>query len=156
MNGEISANKISGSAVLESHFGDIEAENISGDVKVTNNNGRITVNDVSGKADVTNSFGDINLDKINGGAAVESKNGRIEAEAVAGNAKIKNSFGDIYFKSESIDNGDIYAKTKFGNIDCEKPLQLNKEGQDTVAQGKLGTGQNRIELTTNNGNIDIE
>jgi hypothetical protein len=155
-NGEITADKVSGSAVIESHFGDIEATNIGGDIKITNNNGRITARDISGKADVENAFGDINLNKVKGGAAVESKNGRIEAEDVAGNVKINNSFGDIYFKSASIDDGDIYAKTKFGNIDCEKPLQINKEGQDTVAQGKLGTGQNRIELTTNNGNIDIE
>lgn len=155
-NGEITANKISGSAVIESHFGDIEATNIGGNAKVTNNNGRITVSDIGGRADVNNSFGDINLDKVGGGAAVENKNGRIEAENVSGNVQVKNSFGDIYFKSDSINNGDIYARTKFGDIDCDKPLQLNKEGQDTVAQGKLGTGQNRIELTTNNGNIDIE
>ncbi|MHB1393902.1 MAG: LiaI-LiaF-like domain-containing protein [Clostridia bacterium] len=155
-NGEITADKISGSAVVENHFGDITAIKIGGDLKITNNNGRITASDISGKADLGNAFGDINLDKINGGATVENKNGRIEAEDVAGNVQIKNSFGDIYFKSASINDGDIYAKTKFGNIDCEKPLQLNKEGQDTVAQGKLGTGQNRIELTTNNGNIDIE
>ncbi len=155
-NGEITADKISGSAVIESHFGDIEATSIGGDIKIVNNNGRITASDISGKANVENSFGDINLDKVNGGATVESKNGRIEAEDVAGNVQIKNAFGDIYFRSESINDGDIYAKTKFGNIDCDKPLQLNKEGQDTVAQGKLGTGQNRIELATSNGNIDIE
>ncbi len=155
-NGEITADKISGSAVFESHFGDITATQIGGDLKITNNNGRITASDISGKADLGNAFGDINLDKVNGGATVESKNGRIEAEDVAGNVQIKNSFGDIYFKSASINDGDVYARTKFGNIDCEKSLQLNKEGQDTIAQGKLGTGQNRIELTTNNGNIDIE
>jgi hypothetical protein len=155
-NGEISAEKISGSAVLEGHFGDIEAVTIGGDLKVVNNNGRITVGDVSGKADLSNAFGDIDIDKVSGGVTVESKNGRIEAEDVIGNAQIKNSFGDIYYKAGSINDGDIYARTKFGSIDCEKPLQLNKEGQDTVAQGKLGTGQYKIELITNNGDINIE
>jgi len=155
-NGEITAEKISGSAVLEGHFGDIEAATIGGDLKVVNNNGRITVGNISGKADLTNAFGDIDIDKVSGGVIVESKNGRIRAEDVIGDAQIKNSFGDIYFKSGSINNGDIYARTKFGSIDCEKPLQLNKEGQDTVAQGKLGTGQYKIELTTNNGDINIE
>jgi hypothetical protein len=155
-NGQITVGKISGSAVLESHFGDIEASTIGGDVEIVNNNGQIIVDNVGGKANLTNSFGDIDIDQVNGDVTVENKNGRIEAEAVTGNAQIKNSFGDIYFKSESIDNGDIYAKTRFGNIDCEKPLQLNKEGQDTVVQGRLGSGQYRIELVTNNGNINIE
>ncbi len=155
-NGAISVSKISGSAVLESHFGDIEAVNIGGDLKISNNNGRIVASDVKGKADLVNAFGDINLDRINGGVTVENKNGMIEAEQITGDAQIKNSFGGIYFRSESVNNGDIYAKTKFGSIDCEKPLQLNKEGQDTVAQGKLGSGQYKIELITNNGDIEIE
>lgn len=155
-NGEISADKITGSAVIEGHFGDIEATTIGGDLKIINNNGQIIAGDVKGKADLVNAFGDINIGRVNGGITVESKNGRIEAEQVAGNAQIKNSFGDIYFKSENLNDGDIYAKTKFGSIDCGKPLQLNKEGQDTVAQGKLGTGQYKIELITNNGDINIE
>lgn len=155
-NGEITAEIITGSAIIEGHFGDIEATTIGGDLKIINNNGQIIVGDVKGKADLTNAFGDINIDRANGSITVESKNGRIEAEQVSGNAQIKNSFGDIYFKSESLNDGDIYARTKFGSIGCEKPLQIKKEGQDTVAQGKLGTGQYRIELITNNGNIDIE
>jgi hypothetical protein len=155
-NGEISADRITGSAVIEGHFGDIEAIKIGGDLKIANNNGRISVSEVTGKADLSNAFGDINLGKVNNGVVVESKNGRIEAEEIVGNVQIKNSFGDIYLKSASINDGDIYAKTKFGDINCEKPLQLNKEGQDTIAQGKLGSGQYRIELITNNGDIDIE
>lgn len=155
-NGEISAENITGSAVIEGHFGDIEAKTVGGDIKVISNNGQITVYDVNGKADLINSFGDINITRANGGINVENKNGRIEAEAVTGNAQVKNSFGDIYFRSVSVNDGDIYAKTKFGSIECEKPLQLNKEGQDTVAQGKLGSGKYRIELVTNNGNISIE
>jgi hypothetical protein len=155
-NGEIEADNISGSAVVEGHFGDIEVKTVGGDIKVISNNGEITVHDINGKSELTNSFGDINIARAKGGIVVENKNGRIEAEAVTGNAQIKNSFGDIYFRSMSLNDGDIYAKTKFGDIDCEKPLQLNKEGQDTVAQGKLGSGQYKIELITNNGNINIE
>jgi len=155
-NGKIVADKISGSAVIEGHFGDIDAASVGGDLKISNNNGQITVGNVSGKADLSNAFGDINIDKVESGVTVECKNGSIEALDVMGSSQIKNSFGDIYFKSASINDADIYAKTKFGNIDCEKPLQLNKEGQDTVAQGKLGTGEYKIELTTNNGDIEID
>ncbi|HQJ38397.1 MAG TPA: DUF5668 domain-containing protein [Bacillota bacterium] len=155
-NGEISADNIGGSAVIENHFGDIEAEKVGGDLKVVNNNGRIYVKEVRGKADLVNAFGDIGINRVDGGITVENKNGRIEAEDVAGNAQIKNAFGDIYYKSASADNGDIYASTKFGSIDCDKPLQIKKEGQDTVAQGRLGTGQYKIELETKNGSITIK
>ena len=155
-NGNITAKNIAGSAVIENHFGDIEAEKVGGDLKVVNNNGRISVREVEGKADLANAFGDISVERVNGSITVENKNGRIETEDIDGDAQIKNAFGDIYFKSESTNNGDIYARTKFGSIDCHKPLRIKKEGQDTVAQGRLGTGQYRIELITDNGNISIK
>jgi len=155
-NGEIKADNIAGSALIEGHFGDIEAKVIGGDARVIGSNGQVSVYDVNGRAELTNSFGDINITRAKGGITVENKNGRIEAEAVAGNAYVKNSFGDIYFKSASLNDGEIYARTKFGDIDCEKPLQLKKEGSDTVAQGKLGSGQYKIELDTSNGDISIE
>lgn len=155
-NGEIQAENISGAAVIEGHFGDIEAKVIGGDAKVTSNNGQITVNDVNGKAELTNAFGDININRAKGGITVENKNGRIEAEAVTGDAYVKNAFGDIYFRSMSINDGDIYAKTNFGEIESQKPLQMKKQGTVTEAQGKLGSGQYKIELQTSNGNINIE
>lgn len=155
-NGEIKALNIGGNVDIENSFGDIEVSGIGGKADITNNNGEISADNIGGSAVIVNHFGDININRVKGDITVENKNGRIEAEDVAGNAQIKNAFGDIYFKSQSINNGDIYAETKFGSIDCDKPLQIKKEGQDTVAQGRLGTGQYRIELITKNGRISID
>lgn len=155
-NGEIKALDIGGNVDIENSFGDIEVSGIGGKADITNNNGEISADNIGGSAVIVNHFGDININRVKGDITVENKNGRIEAEDVAGNAQIKNAFGDIYFKSQSINNGDIYAETKFGSIDCDKPLQIKKEGQDTVAQGRLGTGQYRIELITKNGRISID
>lgn len=155
-NGRILAYNIGGSAVIENHFGDIETEDVGGDIKIVNNNGRITVKEVEGKADLRNTFGDISIDNVSGGIMVDNKNGRIEAVEVIGDAQVKNAFGDIIFKSESINDGDIYAKTRFGSINCDKQLLFKKDGQDTVMQGRLGSGKYKIELATNNGDIKIE
>lgn len=155
-NGEISAEKVSGSAVIENRFGEIKAKIIGGDLKITNSNGRIVVGDVQGKADLTNTFGDVSISNVSGDITVSGKNGSIEAERAAGNVKIKNSFGDIYLESQIVNDGDIYAKTHFGSIECKKPLKLSKEGNNAVLEGKLGTGQYKIELITNNGDIKID
>jgi len=155
-NGEITASDIGGDVDIDNSFGNIEVSSVGGKADITNNNGEISAADISGSAVIENHFGDIEAEKVGGDLKVVNNNGRIEVKEAAGNAQIKNAFGDIYFKSASIDNGDIYAKTKFGSINCKKPLQVNKEGQDTVAQGRLGTGQYRIELTTDNGSINID
>jgi len=155
-NGEITASNIGGDVDIDNSFGDIEVNNIGGKADISNNNGEISADNIGGSAVIENHFGDIEAKKVSGDLKVVNNNGRIEAEDVAGNAQIKNAFGDIYYKSASADNGDIYARTKFGSIDCNKPLQIKKEGQDTVAQGRLGTGQYKIELETNNGSITIK
>ncbi|MGE5632009.1 MAG: LiaI-LiaF-like domain-containing protein [Caulobacteraceae bacterium] len=155
-NGEITAEEITGAAVLENHFGDIQAAKVGGDLKTINNNGQITVQDITGKAEITNSFGDINMENIGSDINVENKNGRIEAVGAKGSASITNSFGDISYESPNINNSDIYAKTRFGDINGSEPLQVSKNNQETTAQGKLGSGQYKVELMTNNGNIDIK
>jgi len=155
-NGDITAEEIGGSALVENHFGDIDIIKVGGDLKATNNNGQISVKGVGGKAEVENSFGDISIEDVGGGVRIENKNGRIEVEAVRGSARISNAFGDIYYNSDSIENSEVTATTKLGDIRTSRPLEIVKSGQETKAKGKLGSGQNKVELTTSNGDINIE
>lgn len=155
-NGEIFAEGIGGTAVLETHFGDVDAVKIGGDLTVINNNGEINASNIGGKADIKTAFGDVTADRVGGELIIDNKNGRVEAKNIGGNAQIKNAFGDIYYDSDNSDNASIYANTKFGDINSDKPIQVNKSGQDITAEGKTGAGTYKIDLRTNNGNIYIE
>lgn len=155
-NGEILAEGIGGAAVLETHFGDVDAVKIGGDLTVINNNGEINASNIGGKADIKTAFGDVTADHVGGGLIIDNKNGRVEAKNIGGNAQIKNAFGDIYYDSDNSDNASIYANTKFGDINSDKPIQVNRSGQDITAEGTTGSGTFKIDLRTNNGNIYID
>lgn len=155
-HGDIDAEMISGDADIETGFGQLEINNVSGKLIARNNYGRITAKDIKGDAQIKTSFGDIEASNIDGNAAIMDNNGEIEARELKGNVEIRNSFGKISYRSSNIDNAEIYAKTSFGSINTDLPINVSKALNDQTAQGKLGDGRFKVELITNNGEIELE
>lgn len=154
-NGAVSAASVGGSISIRNAFGSIEAQNIKGNADIKNQNGNITAETIGGSATLETHFGSINASDIAGDTVIQNNNGNIEAKAIKAGARIENSFGNIELRADSLPNADIYAKTNFGNIDSVNALKVTKSGQEVTAEGRLGTGQYKIEVTTNNGNIRI-
>lgn len=154
-NGQIIIEKVTGNAQLETHFGGVKAKNIGTDLTVENNNGTIEVDGVGRNADVTGSFGSIHIKDINGSLKVKNNNGKIDVKDVGANVNIKNSFGSIDYASNNIKDADIAAKTDFGSIRCDEDIDITKSGQQSKAEGKIGGGKNKIEITNTNGDINI-
>ncbi|OGO78639.1 MAG: hypothetical protein A2Y23_10205 [Clostridiales bacterium GWB2_37_7] len=154
--GDIDADLINGGADLETGFGELEISNVSGPLIAKNNYGRITAKSIKGDAQIKTSFGNIEASNIEGNTVINDNNGEIEAKELKGNVEIRNSFGKISYRSSNSDNADIYAKTSFGNIKTDLPLNITKAINDQTAQGKLGDGKYKIEIITNNGEIELE
>jgi hypothetical protein len=155
-HGDIGADSIQGDADIETGFGELEIANVSGGLIARNNYGRITAQNIKGDAQIKTSFGDIEASHIEGNTIINDNNGEIEARELKGNVEIRNSFGKISYRSSNLDNAEVYAKTSFGSIQTDIPLNVTKAMNDQTAQGKLGDGKYRIELITNNGEIEIE
>lgn len=157
-HGDIDAAFINGEARIETSFGALGISDIKGNLNARNNYGKITVNNVSGDAEIRSSFGDIDASYVDGSSIINDNNGSIDVNELKGNVQIKNSFGRIDYRSSNSGNADIYAKTKFGKINTNLPITISKSGaiDEYTAQGKTGEGKNRIELTTNNGEIEIK
>ncbi|MDF2521707.1 MAG: hypothetical protein K0R84_2335, partial [Clostridia bacterium] len=155
-HGDIEADTVNGAARLETSFGAIEALNIRSSLNVKNSYGKITVSNVTGDAEIKSSFGDIDASNIDGDTVISNNNGSIDVNELMGDVQITNSFGRIQYSSPNAQNADIYAKTKFGDIETDLPLNKTKSVNDNTIEGKTGKGKYRIELTTNNGEIEIK
>lgn len=155
-NGEITVEEVAGNAYIKNNFGDIDVDGVAGDLEASNSNGDIIVENIKGKAEISGSLGDVNVQKVESDIVIKNSSGGIEARDINGNANISNSFGDIYYSSDNINDSDINAKTNFGDINCDISLNISKNGQQTTVQGKLGNGKYKIELSTANGDINIE
>lgn len=155
-NGEIKADSIKGDARLETSFGKIEAYNVKGSLNAKTSNGKIDVENINGNVELRSSFGDIDAANIEGNSIINNSNGSIDVNELKGNVQIKNSFGRIRFSSSNSGNADIYAKTSFGDIDTNLPINVTKAVSQYTAQGITGEGKYKIELITSNGNIEIK
>ncbi len=155
-NGDIKTDSISGDARLETSFGKIEAYNVKGSLNAKTSNGKIDVKEIKGDAELRSSFGDIDAAYIDGNSIINNNNGSIDVNELKGNVQIKNSFGGIRFSSSNSGNADIYAKTNFGDIDTNLPINVKKSVSEYTAEGITGEGKYKIELITNNGEIDIK
>lgn len=155
-HGEINASDIKGDSKLDTSFGDIEATNIDGNLIVKNNYGKIVAKNIKGNGDIRTSFGDIDASDIDGNTIVNDNNGKIELQELKGNVEVRNSFGDINYKSSNTGDADIYAKTSFGDIETNLLMSINKAINEQTAKVKTGNGKYRIQLITNNGDIDIK
>jgi len=155
-HGDIDVESINGSADIETGFGEIEVSNVLGSMTAKNNYGRITAKNVQGNAQIKTSFGDIEAADITGNTVISDNNGSIEVKDLKGDVEIRNSFGKISYRSSNLENANIYAKTSFGRINTNLPISVTKTMNDQTAQVKTGEGKYKIELITNNGEIEID
>lgn len=127
-------------ANIKSVSGDIKAEalyskktklkNTSGDMKVEDFKGELNSDTVSGDLyiNVNKLEDDINIKSISGSAKIDLPND-----------------SNFYFKSKSVS----------GDIDCEFPISIEGNISDKTINGKVGSGKNKIDITTVSGDIDI-
>ena len=157
-NGAISAAGISGGADLKTSFALVEATTISGNLIAHNSNGAVHASRMKG-ADVTTSFGAVILDDVSGPIQVYNQNGSIEASTAGGAAcqpiTMRTSFAALRVRLTSDPNYRVSARTSFGEIRSDFPLNVSGSMSKDNVNGTLGKGGCDMKLVNNNGAIEI-
>ena len=132
-SGELQLAGVAGAVVIDSS-GDLDIEDIAGDLRVTDTSGDIDVRNVGGSFHVAaDSSGDIEAETIGGDATVEvDSSGDITLQQVRGDARVKrDSSGGIRF-------ADIDGSAAVGN-DSSGSIEATRIGRDfTVDSDSTG------------------
>ncbi|WOV86673.1 DUF4097 family beta strand repeat-containing protein [Sporosarcina oncorhynchi] len=171
-NGRITANSLSGTTIeLQAKDGSIDLQQIHSDeLNVKSNNGRITANSLRGTTfklqanDGRIRLTDVAADSI----SLDSRNGKIELEDVTGALLAQANDGSINLTTDKLDhpidfsthNGKIHIQTNHEPIDTEIQAQA-RNGSIKIFGKKeshavFGTGENIIDLSSNDGRIIVE
>jgi DUF4097 and DUF4098 domain-containing protein YvlB len=97
------------------------------------------VEDVSGRITIENSHGDIDLRPI----------------SPFGDLNVSNHQGAIHVTLPAGAGFNVDARSSRGELENDFDLNVTKNGDDRVAQGNVGKGGNRLQLTTDHGTIEI-
>jgi DUF4097 and DUF4098 domain-containing protein YvlB len=148
---------INGNLSVDTRFGLVKAERIHGSLEVENANGGVTASDIAGSARVRTSFASVYLKGVNGPVSVENQNGSIVVSGLRGscdNVTLKTSFAPIKVALPASASYSIEARTSFGSISTDVPINVSKKSENTLT-GTIGSGGCKMELTTSNGGISI-
>jgi hypothetical protein len=122
--------------------GNININNIKGDIVASCDVGNINCANVSGKLDLKADVGDIRTDYT--------------PAAGITNAKLSTDVGSIHFKGPENMSASIEANTDVGSIDSNKPGVKKKDGCEEKFDGTVGKGEGDVRLRTDVGSINIK
>ncbi|MBN2386974.1 MAG: DUF4097 family beta strand repeat protein [Anaerolineales bacterium] len=135
-SGNVDLTGTNGTASLNSHFGDVLAEQVEGDLEAHTNSGNVIVKDVrGGSVDLQSDFGDISL---NGArvtdvtVAISSGDILLTDVAVTGDIVLGNDFGQIDFHTGSAAN--LTVESRSGDVGL---IRLEVQGA-LVVQNDFG------------------
>lgn len=135
--GDIDANGLKNkNTILQTALGDINAENVSGNIDLNTDLGDISMNELEGKINSFTSLGD-----IHGGHIL-----------ISDNSKFNTSFGDIDVQlSNPLSELRLYLSTSLGKVKVDRP-DLNKKSS---SQLNIGNGKLKVIMETSLGKVIV-
>lgn len=178
-NGQVTLESLEGSGQVTTSNGKVQVWDVSGEWALRTSNGAVEMDKVNGSMTARTSNGRIRLSGLRGSADVETSNGQIDAEIAepkeGAPLVFRSSNGSISVKmnrwarnplrvqtsNASITlalpegvNADVRAATSNGRVSSDYEVAARDFGKNRL-EGRLGSGGERIELTTSNGPVRI-
>ena len=153
--GDVKLSHIGRSVKLHSSRTDMELGKLSGDLEM--DSGDLRVSSVAGPFEVHTKAKDIRLEDISGSIIVEDNHGDIEVHPRSpfGDVNVSNHQGGIHVVIPESSGFVVDARSSRGELESDFPLNVTKNGDDHVAEGTVGKGGNKLQLTTDHGTIEI-
>ncbi|MFC1781930.1 DUF4097 domain-containing protein, partial [Planctomycetota bacterium] len=159
-NGEINIENISGNTLAKTHNGKVNVKNISGVTRLETYNGRIESEEISGDFDFKSHNGQIESQEISGNIKFQTYNGSVKA-LFSGNARadcdieMTTHNGSIELTTPPNYSARVNISTHNGSIDTNLPVTVSGRLSRNKLTGTVGAGLGMLNIETYNGSINI-
>jgi DUF4097 and DUF4098 domain-containing protein YvlB len=152
--GDVHIENVGGPIHLHTSVTDMQVGGLPGDLTLNSDDLRVT--EAKGQVRVTTHSKDVDLSQIYGDTYVEDRDGRVSLEP-AGDYGVdaKNSKGDIELSLPPNASATVNARTHNGDIVSDYPIPT-MDDDNKSATFQVGSGSNRITLSTDNGDVRIK
>jgi DUF4097 and DUF4098 domain-containing protein YvlB len=153
--GDVHIENSGGPIHLHTSVTDLQVGALPGDLTLNSDDLRVT--EAKGPVRVTTHSKDVDLSQIYGDSYAEDRDGRISIEP-AGNYEVeaKNSKGDVELTLPPNASASVNARTHNGDIVSDYNMPSMDDSDNKTVAFQIGSGGNRIVLTTDNGDIHIK
>ncbi len=101
------------SSMVETHGGNIQANDVGGNLEARSAGGKITADGIAGNVDLRTGGGDIEVGTVRGAVHCYSGGGEIRVQSAGGEARLETAGGEIFIHEAK---GPVQADTEGGNI----------------------------------------
>lgn len=130
--------------------GAVQAETLSGSIRVSDAVGRVTLETVSGNIDVSGVDGDVRAETVSGSVAMNDVNGGVESESVSGTISIGRA------KSSSVRAESVSGTISYrGTFDPSGNYEFKSHAGRVVLSMPADAGAT-VSLQTFSGNVDSD
>lgn len=146
---------------ISSVSGDVEVNNVSGELKATSVSGEVTVKSVEGAVTATSVSGNVLVGEVDGTANAKSTSGNVEVEIRqlegASNLDFASVSGNVRVKLPASLDADVKMSTLSGDLRTDFPIQIEekKYGPGRSASGRVGGGSRTLKMSSVSGNVSL-
>lgn len=137
-HGDVSASRLAGLSLTQ-RYGELRADDISGELKVDGQHLGVSAHDVGGPVAIETSYRDVSLIGIGGEVSVAAQHGRINVEQARGAVLVRTSYDDVALDGiagpvdVAIDHGGLRAAR------LQAGIRARVAGDDVVLEDFRGT-----------------
>jgi hypothetical protein len=163
---------------LETRYCQLTLKNIGGNVDIRSNSDRVHAADVRGRFGLKARASSLRLNGVRGNIDIQTSLKNVIVNDLEGSCSIVNEYADVRLSALSLQAGEISVKNRNGSIDLTLPRDSSfameavarngrvessyggleaprNEGNNGVLQSRVQSGEARITLETEYGNISI-
>lgn len=154
-NGQIEATDVTGDLRIDGTNGEITADAVAGSLTVDTTNGQVRASDVAGDVTADTTNGEVEIVDPGGDVTVDTTNGEVTVTGAAGDVTVDTTNGEV--QVSVVDPGDttLDLSTDNGTITVDGFDGDRIDGGSAVEQ-TFGEGTDRINVETTNGDIRVE
>lgn len=158
-SGSIHLERVSGNIMIDANYSDIILQNIIGDVLLTTKSGTVGADSIRGNWRSSSEYSSITMTAIQA-STISLKNSSnpilIDCSTNPTAVSIINTYGSVDLDLPMNYSGEIALEAKYGSIETDFPVKTKSQGSETYANGKVGSGNGKIEIETTSGNISVK
>ncbi|NLI93182.1 MAG: DUF4097 domain-containing protein [Peptococcaceae bacterium] len=146
---------------INNKFGEINLENLTGNIFVNGKFGKIEVANIQGDARIENAFGETKVQNVTGKVAIDNEQGEIfyaSKQAARNDITLNCKMGGINVELPRDQQGTFNLYTKFGNINFKgfsSELPIQKDNTKQEMKGIIGTASPQITVNADHGEISL-
>ncbi|NHN41487.1 DUF4097 family beta strand repeat protein [Halorubellus sp. JP-L1] len=143
---------------VRTDVGDVDVEDVRGDVRARTSTGDVTLRSVSGTARAETSTGDVVVGDVDGFDGAESSTGDVDVEipSIDGDTTVETSTGDVSAAIGAGMDADVRASTNTGDVAVGNLALDDASVGETSASGTLGGGGPLLRFETRTGDVRLE